>query len=142
MTTLPDCGNERITMKYVLSDIAGENFRLADGMWSEEIDLAERFSFDAAQVRIEELAAEGVHCKAVETHGRKRKTSESIVNRVTKALDKLERQWEGKTIGIGYEVDVEVGQIILTLEPDGEPELSLNISVDISGVFVGVGDEN
>ena len=129
-------------MKYVLSDIAGENFRLADGMWSEEIDLAERFSFDAAQVRIEELAAEGVHCKAVETHGRKRKTSESIVNRVTKALDKLEHQWEGKTIGIGYEVDVEVGQIILTLEPDGEPELSLNISVDISGVFVGVGDEN
>jgi hypothetical protein len=129
-------------MKYVLSDIAGQHFRLADGMWSEEIDLAERFSFDAAQVRIEELAAEGVHCKAVETHGRKRKTSESIVNRVTKALDKLERQWVGKTIGIGYEVDVEVGQIILTLEPDGEPQLSLNISVDISGVFVGVGDEN
>jgi len=58
------------------------------------------------------------------------------------AVVKLERQWEGKTIGIGYEVDVEVGQIILTLEPDGEPELSLNISVDIAGVFVGVGDEN
>ena len=129
-------------MKYVLSDIAGENFRLADGMWSEEIDLAERFSFDAARVRIEELAAEGVHCKAVETHGRKRKTSESIVNRVTRALDKLEQQWEGKTIGIGYEVDVEVGQIILTLEPEGHPELSLNISVDISGVFVGAGDAN
>jgi hypothetical protein len=129
-------------MKYVLSDIAGENFRLADGNWTDEVDKAERFSFDAAQVRLEELAGEGIHAKAVETHGRKRKTSESIVNRVTKSLDKLERQWEGKTIGIGYEVDVEVGQIILTLEPDGEPELSLNISVDISGVFVGVGDEN
>ena len=129
-------------MKYVLSDVAGENYRCADGMWSESLDDAERFDHDAAKVRQEELLAAGVHTRIVETHGRKRKTSESIVNRVTKSLDKLERQWEGKTIGIGYEVDVEVGQIILTLEPDGEPELSLNISVDISGVFVGVGDEN
>jgi hypothetical protein len=115
---------------------------MADGMWCEEVDLAERFSFDAAQVRVEELLAEGVHTRIVETHGRKRKTSEAIVDRVTKALDRLEGQWEGKTIGIGYEVDVEVGQIILTLEPEGEPELALNISVDISGVFVGIGDEN
>lgn len=129
-------------MKYVLSDVAGENFRMADGMWCDEVDLAERFSFDAAQVRAEELAAEGVHTRIVETHGRKRKTSESIVNRVTRALDKLEQQWEGKTIGIGYEVDVEVGHIILTLQPDDQPELSLNVTVDISGVFVGVGDEN
>ena len=108
----------------------------------EEVDRAERFSYDAAQVRLEELAGEGVHTRIVETHGRKRKTSEAMVDRVTQALDRLEGQWEGKTIGIGYEVDVEVGQIILTLEPEGEPELSLNISVDISGVFVGVGDEN
>jgi hypothetical protein len=129
-------------MKYVLSDVAGENFRMADGMWCEEVDLAERFSFDAAQVRVEELLAEGVHTRIVETHGRKRKTSESIVTRVTRALDKLEQQWEGKTIGIGYEVDVEVGHIILTLQPDDQPELSLNVTVDISGVFVGVGDEN
>lgn len=55
---------------------------------------------------------------------------------------RLEQQWEGKTIGIGYEVDVEVGHIILTLQPDDQPELSLNVTVDISGVFVGVGDEN
>lgn len=129
-------------MKYVLSDIAGQHFRLASGDWTEEMDRAERFSFDAAQVRLEELAADGVHAKIVETHGRKRKTSEAMVDRITAALDRLEEQWEGKTIGIGYEVDVEVGQIILTLEPDGEPELSLNISVDISGVFVGAGDEN
>jgi len=129
-------------MKYVLSDVAGENFRMADGMWCEEVDLAERFSFDAAQVRVEELLAEGVHTRIVETHGRKRKTSESIVNRVTRALDRLEQQWEGKTIGIGYEVDVEVGHIILTLQPEDQPELSLNVTVDISGVFVGVGDEN
>jgi len=129
-------------MKYVLSDVAGEHFRMADGMWCEEVDLAERFSFDAAQVRVEELLAEGVHTRIVETHGRKRKTSESIVNRVTRALDKLEAQWEGKTIGIGYEVDVEVGHIILTLQPEDQPELSLNVTVDISGVFVGVGDEN
>jgi hypothetical protein len=129
-------------MKYVLSDVAGENFRMADGMWAEEVDLAERFTFDAAQVRAAELEAEGVHTRIVETHGRKRKTSESIVGRVTRALDKLEQQWEGKTIGIGYEVDVEVGHIILTLQPDDQPELSLNVTVDISGVFVGVGDEN
>jgi fibronectin type 3 domain-containing protein len=129
-------------MKYVLSDVAGENFRMADGMWCEEVDLAERFSFDAAQVRVEELLAEGVHTRIVETHGRKRKTSESIVGRVTRALDRLEQQWEGKTIGIGYEVDVEVGHIILTLQPEDQPELSLNVTVDISGVFVGVGDEN
>jgi hypothetical protein len=129
-------------MKYVLSDVAGEHFRMADGMWAEEVDLAERFTFDAAQVRVEELLAEGVHTRIVETHGRKRKTSESIVNRVTRALDRLEAQWEGKTIGIGYEVDVEVGHIILTLQPDDQPELSLNVTVDISGVFVGVGDEN
>jgi hypothetical protein len=131
-----------MAMKYVLSDVAGEHFRLASGDWTEEVDRAERFSYDAAQVRLEELAAEGVHAKIVETHGRKRKTSEAIVGRVTQALDRLETQWEGKTIGIGYEVDVEVGQIILTLEPEGEPELSLNISVDISGVLVGTGDEN
>jgi len=129
-------------MKYVLSDVAGENFRMADGMWCEEVDLAERFSFDAAQVRVEELLAEGVQTRIVETHGRKRKTSESIVGRVTRALDRLEQQWEGKTIGIGYEVDVEVGHIILTLQPEDQPELSLNVTVDISGVFVGVGDEN
>ena len=129
-------------MKYVLSDPAGESFRMASGVWTEEVDRAERFSFDAAQVRLQEIAAEGVDAKIVETHGRKRKTSESMVDRVTKSLDRLEMQWEGKTIGIGYEVDVEVGQIILTLEPDGEPHLSLNISVDIAGVMVGVGEEN
>lgn len=131
-----------MAMKYVLSDDGGHVFRMASGDWTDEMDRAERFSFDAAQVRLEELAADGIACKIVETHGRKRKTSEAIVDRITRALDRLEEQWEGKTIGIGYEVDVEVGQIILTLEPDGEPELSLNISVDISGVFVGVGDEN
>jgi hypothetical protein len=131
-----------MAMKYVLSDPTGENFRMASGVWTEEIDRAERFSYDAAQVRLQEIAAEGIDARIVETHGRKRKTSESMVDRVTQALDRLEMQWEGKTIGIGYEVDVEVGQIILTLEPEGEPHLSLNISVDIAGVMVGVGEEN
>lgn len=129
-------------MKYVLSDVAGENFLLADGNFTEELDFAERFSFDAAQVRMAELGAEGCHVKIVETHGRKRKLSEAMVDRITASLDRLEEQWEGKTIGIGYEVDVEVGRIILTLEPEGHPEHALEVSVDIANIRAGMGEDN
>lgn len=129
-------------MKYVLSDIAGAHYRLADGTWTESLDYAERFSHDAAKVRQAELASHGCHTKIVETTGRKRHLSESMVTRITSNLDKLERSWAGKTIGIGYEVDVEVGQIVLTLEPEGEPSLRLEVSVDISNISVGKGGRN
>jgi hypothetical protein len=129
-------------MRYVLTDVAGENYRLADGKWTSQIDEAERFEYDAAVVRQEELMAEDCHTRVVETHGRSRKLSESMIMRITKALGYLEEQWEGKTIGIGYECDVEAGRINLILEPDGEPELCLQVNVDISNVLVGQGDGN
>jgi hypothetical protein len=129
-------------MKYVLSDVAGENYRCADGMWSESLDDAERFDHDAAKVRQEELLTAGVHTRIVETHGRKRKTSEAMVMRVSKGLDAVERAWAGKTIGIGYEADVEVGRIVLTLQPEDSPQDALRISVDVANIWIGEGEEN
>lgn len=129
-------------MRYVLTDVAGEHYRQPDGMWSESLDDAERFEFDAAKVRQEELAAADVHTRIVETNGRKRKTSEAMVMRLSKGLDAIERAWAGKTIGIGYEADVEVGRIVLTLQPEDSPQDALRISVDVANVWIGEGEEN
>jgi hypothetical protein len=129
-------------MKYVLSDMAGENYRMADGLWCDSLDHAERFSHDAAKVRQEELLMEGVHTKVVETSGRKRKLTAAMAERVAANLDKLEQAWIGKTIGIGYDIDVEVGRFTITLEPDGEPENALQLSVDVANICIGQGEEN
>lgn len=129
-------------MKYVLSDVAGEHYRRPDGMWSESLDDAERFDFDAAKVRQEGLVADGVHTRIVETHGRKRKTSEAMVMRVSRGLDAIERAWVGKTIGIGYEADVEAGRIVLVLQPEDSPQHSLRVSVDVANIWIGEGEEN
>lgn len=129
-------------MKYVLTDVAGENYRRADGYWSDDIDDAERFDHDAAAVRKEELEAEECYTKIVETHGRKRHRSEAMMMRTTAVLAKLEEAWRGKTIGIGYECDVEAGRINLIFEPDGHPELAVQVNTDIANVCVGEGDEN
>lgn len=127
-------------MKYVLTD--GENYRRADGEWSDSIDEAERFTFDAAVVRRDELADRGVETRIVETSGRSRQNTEAMLLRVTKNLEALERAWEGKTIGIGFECDVEVGRIDLVFEPEGEPENSLVVHVDVANVMVGRGENN
>lgn len=129
-------------MKYVLTDAAGQQYRRADGSWSESLDDAERFDFDTAKVRQEELAESGLRTDIVETHGRKRKTSEAMVLRVTRALDAIERAWIGKTIGIGYEADVEAGRIVLTLQPDECPHEAVRVSVDVANIWVGEGEEN
>ena len=127
-------------MKYVLSD--GERYRRADGSWTESLDDAERFSHDAAVVRREELASQSVETRIVETSGRSRKNTEAMLLRVTRNLESLERAWEGKNIGIGFDCDVEVGRINLVFEPEGEPENSLTVHVDVSNVFIGQGDGN
>jgi hypothetical protein len=127
-------------MRYVLTD--GELYRQADGQWTEGIDRAERFSWDAAVVRRDELAAAGQCSRIVETHGRSRKASEAMVARITRSLDAIERAWEGKTIGIGYECDVEAGRVNLTFEPEGEPEHAVTVHVDIADIVTGTGDEN
>lgn len=127
-------------MKYVLEH-KGE-YRQADGAWTDEIDHAERFSHDAAVVRRDELAMEGVATRIVETTGRKRKTTEAMVMRITSNLDKLEQAWVGKTIGIGYDIDVEVGRINLVFEPEGEPENALVVHVDVADILIGQGDDN
>lgn len=129
-------------MKYVLTDVAGENYRRADGMWSDSADDAERFDFDAAKVRQEELMAEDCHTVVVETHGRSRQRSEAMLMRVSAALERLEQQWEGKTIGIGFDCDVEVGRVNLILQPTDEPELCLQLNLDVANIMVGQGDEN
>ena len=129
-------------MKYVLSDVAGENYRRADGYWSEDIDDAERFDHDAAVIRKEELEAEECYTKIVETHGRKRHRSESMLMRTTAVLAKLEEAWKEKTIGIGYECDTASGRMTITFEPEGCPELAIQISTDVANVCVGEGDEN
>lgn len=127
-------------MKYVLCD--GENYRRADGEWSENIDHAERFSWDAAIVRRDELAAAGTDTRIVETSGRSRQNTEAMLLRVTKNLEALERSWEGKTIGIGFECDVEVGRISLVFEPEGEPENCLVIHADVANIAIGQGEAN
>ena len=127
-------------MKYVLTD--GETYRRADGEWSDSIDDAERFTFDAAVVRRDELADRGVETRIVETSGRSRKNTEAMLLRVTRNLETLERAWEGKTIGIGFECDVEVGRIELVFEPENEPENALVVHVDVSNVLIGRGDVN
>ena len=127
-------------MKYILTD--GENYRRADGAWTENIDHAERFSYDAAVVRRDELADRGVETRIVETSGRSRQNTEAMLLRVTKNLEALERAWIGKTIGIGFECDVEVGRINLVFEPENEPENALVVHVDVAGVLIGRGDVN
>lgn len=129
-------------MKYVLTDVAGENYRRADGMWSESADDAERFDFDAAKVRQEELLGEDCHTVVVETHGRSRKRSEAMVLRVSASLEHLEQQWEGKTIGIGFECDVEAGRMNIVLQPTGRPDLCLQMNLDVANILVGRGGEN
>lgn len=129
-------------MKYVLTDVAGENYRMADGSWSESIDEAERFDHDAAMVRREELIVDGCHTQVVETHGRKRKTTESMAMRVSAALAALEEKWKGKTIGIGYDIDVEAGRFNLIFEPEGEPEFAIQVNTDVANILVGEGDQN
>lgn len=129
-------------MKYVLTDMAGEHYRLADGMWTTNIDEAERFDHDAAMVRREELLVEDCHTRVVETHGRKRKTTESMAMRVSAALAALEEKWKGKTIGIGYDIDVEAGRFNLIFEPDGEPEFAIQVNTDVANILVGEGDQN
>jgi sulfate adenylyltransferase subunit 1 (EFTu-like GTPase family) len=127
-------------MKYVLTHKG--KYRQADGVFTDEVDHAERFSHDAAVVRRDELSMQGVATRIVETSGRKRNTTEAMVMRITKNLDKLEQAWAGKTIGIGYDIDVEVGRINLIFEPDGEPENALVVHVDVADIMIGQGDEN
>ena len=127
-------------MKYVLTD--GDAYRCVDGSWSENLDHAERFSHDAAVVRRDELAAAGVDTRIVETSGRSSGNTEAMVLRITKNLERLEQAWEGKTIGIGFECDVEVGRINIVFEPEGEPENALELHVDVSDILIGLGDEN
>lgn len=127
-------------MKYVLSD--GAQYRRADGSWTENLDEAERFSHDAAVVRRDELAGGGVETRIVETSGRSRKNTEAMLLRVTRNLESLERAWHGKTIGIGFDCDVEVGRVDLVFEPEGEPENALVVHVDVSNILIGRGDEN
>ena len=65
-----------------------------------------------------------------------------MVGRITKNLDTLERSWRGKTIGIGYDVDVEAGRVNLIIQPEDEPENALEVAVDIASIMVGRGDAN
>lgn len=127
-------------MKYVLTD--GENYRCADGSWTDNLDEAERFSHDAAVVRRDELGAEGVDTQIVETSGRSRKNTEAMVLRITRGLEAIERAWEGKTIGIGFDCDVEVGRINLVFQPEDEPESAVVVHVDVADILIGAGPEN
>lgn len=127
-------------MKYVLTD--GENYRQADGGWSESIDHAERFNYDAAVVRRDELAGAGVATRIVETSGRSRQNTEAMLLRVTRSLEILERAWSGKEIGIGFDCDVEVGRIDLVIQPEDEPQNALTLHLDVANIEVGQGDEN
>lgn len=127
-------------MRYVLTD--GESYRRADGGWSETPDDAERFSWDAAVVRRDELAAAGTGTRIVETSGRSRKSSEAMVLRVTRSLEAVETAWQGKTIGIGFDCDVEVGRVSLIFEPENEPENAVVVHVDVANIEVGRGDSN
>lgn len=127
-------------MKYVLTD--GERYRRSDGSWTDSLDEAERFSHDAAVVRREELAEGNVETRIVETSGRTRQNTEAMVLRVTRNLESLERAWEGKTIGIGFDCDVEVGRVNLVFEPEGEPENALVVHCDIASILIGQGDVN
>lgn len=127
-------------MKYVLTD--GENYRCADGSWSNSLDEAERFSHDAAVVRRDELAAGGVDTRIVETSGRSRKNTETMVLRITRGLEAIERAWEGKTIGIGFDCDVEVGRVNLVFQPEDEPENAVVVHVDVADIVIGAGPEN
>ena len=129
-------------MKYVLADTDGDLYRAASGEWVESIDHAERFSWDAVVVRRDELGAEGVATRIVETHGRSRKTSEAMVIRITRGLDSLEAAWAGKTIGIGYECDIEAGRVNVTIQPEDEPENAVEFHVDVADIVIGRGDEN
>lgn len=129
-------------MRYVLSDVAAEHYRTADGMWSEDIDDAERFDFDAAKIRRDELLEQDCHTRIVETSGRKRSTNEAMVLRVTSALRAVEAQWKGQTIGIGYEADTASGRVTVTLQPEDRPHERIVIAADVANISVGAGETN
>jgi len=71
-----------------------------------------------------------------------KKTRISMVERLSHQLDRLEQDWIGQTIGIGYEADTDTGQITITLEALNAPALTLTITADVTDIHVGAGDEN
>jgi hypothetical protein len=62
--------------------------------------------------------------------------------RLTTQLVKLERQWEGKQIGIGFDIDEATGDATVTFGPAGDDALAVRIVGDVRSVFVGRGEEN
>lgn len=67
---------------------------------------------------------------------------EAIAQRLTMALDQMEQNWTGKTVGIGYDCDTETGRITLSFEPAGDPENRLVVIADVEDVRPGHGNQN
>lgn len=71
-----------------------------------------------------------------------RSPREAAAQRLARALDQMEQNWIGKTVGIGYECDVDSGRITLTFEPVGDAANVLTITADVADVRTGQGPQN
>lgn len=67
---------------------------------------------------------------------------EDMAIRLTTQLVKLERQWIGKQIGIGFDIDEQTGKATVTFQPADDDALAVRIVADVRSVFVGSGEEN
>lgn len=67
---------------------------------------------------------------------------EDIAIRLTTQLVRLERQWVGKQIGIGFNIDEQTGKATVTFQPADDDALAVRIVADVRSVFVGAGEEN
>ena len=61
---------------------------------------------------------------------------DAMTRRLAVGLKKLERSWSGKTIGIGFDADMDTGRITMTIGPEG-PTFNLVVTAAVEDVRVG-----
>jgi hypothetical protein len=64
------------------------------------------------------------------------KQREAIARRLAIGLKNLERSWQGKAIGIGFDADIDAGRITMTIGPEGQT-FNLVVTANIEDVRVG-----
>ena len=70
------------------------------------------------------------------------KQREAITKRLAVGLRYLEKSWNGKTIGIGFDAYMDTGRITITLGPDGGQTFNLVVSANVEDVRIGDGEFN
>lgn len=70
------------------------------------------------------------------------KPTEAIARRLALALNSIEQEWIGKTVGIAYDIDTDTGRVRLDFVPKGAEEQTVTVFADVRDVRAGKGGEN